>query len=66
MAREDDNDAVTLSVSLTARVPAVEGAGGYDLTCEDGQVTIKKVGASNRTPTISYDDLVRAVEALKG
>jgi hypothetical protein len=60
------DETIDVTVSLTARVHAAEGGGGYDLTAENGQVTIKKVGSTNRTPVISIDDLERAVKAIRG
>lgn len=60
------DEAIDVTVSLTARVHAAEGGGGYDLTAENGSVTIRKVGSSNRTPVIAIEDLERAVKAIKG
>lgn len=62
----ENPDGVEVSMSLTARVPDIEGRGGYDLTAEDGEVTIRKVGSANRTPRIAIADLEQAFTALKG
>jgi hypothetical protein len=59
-------DTVDVTVSLTARVSAPEGGGGYDITSENGNVTIKKFGSNNKTPVIALTDLERAVRAVKG
>ena len=59
-----EDDTIALTISLTARVPCADGGGGYDITNEDGKVTIKKYGVSNRTPTITLADLKSAIEKI--
>jgi hypothetical protein len=59
------DETVDVTMSLTARVRDKDGRGGYDLTCENGEVTIAKFGASNRKPVVLLDDVERAVKALR-
>jgi hypothetical protein len=61
----EPQEAVTVTMSLTARVHDKDGRGGYDLTCENNEVTIVKFGPPNRKPVVLLAEIERAIKALR-